>query len=187
MVDWTIVIPVKGTVGAKSRLGASAALAEAIALDTIRAALEVAPVIVVTASTSVFAGTRIVADPGTGLNAAIGAGIKAADGPVAVLLGDLPALLPAELRAALDAASAHPRAFVPDAEGAGTVLLTSTIGHTPAFGQGSAQRHREAGYVELELPADSGLRRDVDTPEQLAGLGERLGAATRAALPPARH
>ena len=183
--QWTIVVPVKGTVAAKSRLAATAELALAIALDTVEAALAVAPVIVVTPAAAPFAalGARVVADPGGGLSAAIDTGIAVAQGNIAVLLGDLPALRPEELQTALDAAAAHPRAFVPDADGTGTVLITSTTDHASAFGAGSAQRHREAGYVELDLPADSGLRSDVDTAEQLERLRGRLGKRTTAQLP----
>ena len=185
MSQWTIVVPVKGTPAAKSRLSASPALAEAIALDTVEAALAVAPVIVVTPNAAPFEafGVTVVGDPGEGLAAAINAGIAAATGNVAVLLGDLPALRPEELRAALGAAAAHPRAFVPDSEGTGTALIASTTDHAPAFGAGSAQRHRDAGYVELEVPADSGLRSDVDTAEQLAALADRVGRRTRFQLP----
>jgi len=182
--QWTIVVPVKGTPAAKSRLGASPALAEAIALDTVEAALAVAPVIVVTPVAAPFEalGATVIADPGGGLAAAIDAGIAAAHGHVAVLLGDLPALRPEELSVALDAATAHARAFVPDSEGAGTALITSTTDHAAAFGEGSAQRHREAGYVELEVDPQSGLRSDVDTLEQLAALVGRLGKRTTAQL-----
>jgi hypothetical protein len=39
------------------------------------------------------------------------------------------------------------------------------------------------GYVELAVPVASGLRRDVDTPEQLRALDpDALGARTRALL-----
>jgi 2-phospho-L-lactate guanylyltransferase len=181
---FTIVIPVKGTDAAKSRLGATRELARAIAQDTFEAALAVAPVIVVTAASARdFPGARVIADPGAGLEAAIHVGIAAASGSVAVLLGDLPALLPDELAAALRIAETHERSFVPDADGTGTTLIASTTDHAPAFGHGSASRHRAAGYVEIELSTDSGLRRDVDTREQLEGLRERVGARTRALLP----
>jgi len=182
--EWTIVIPVKGTDAAKSRLGATRELARAIAQDTVDAALQVAPVIVVTAASPTdFPGARVVADPGRGLAAAVGAGIAHAGGAVAVLLGDLPALRPEELRSALVAASTLDRAFVPDAEGSGTSLITSTTDHAAAFGAGSAQRHRDAGYVELDVPPSSGLRSDVDTPDQLESLRDRVGPRTRAQLP----
>ncbi|MDQ1564674.1 MAG: 2-phospho-L-lactate/phosphoenolpyruvate guanylyltransferase, partial [Actinomycetota bacterium] len=192
MLDWTIVIPVKGTHTAKSRLGASTELAMAIALDSVAAAVATARVIVVTATTASASfedlGARVVKDPSGGLNAAIRAGIAAAGsggaggGPVAVLLGDVPALQAAELAAALALAEQHPLAFVPDADGDGTVLITALTAadHAPAFGAGSRAAHAAAGYLELDLPADSGLRRDVDTPEHLTALASRLGPRTAA-------
>jgi 2-phospho-L-lactate guanylyltransferase len=186
---WTVVVPVKGTADAKSRLGASAELARAIALDSVEAALGAARVIVVTPAAAAAdfeaLGAVVVADAGGGLNAAVAAGISAAgDGPVAVLLGDVPALLPAELAAALLAAERHPLAMVPDADGAGTTLITAlrAVSHSPAFGHGSRAAHLAAGYVELDVSAESGLRRDVDTAEQLAGLAARLGPRTRAVV-----
>ena len=213
MTRWTVVVPVKGTADAKSRLDASEALATAIALDTVVAAVSVARVIVVTSAGTgseleagsgpgsappsgpvfVDAGAEVVVDPGGGLNAAIRAGLEAAgaDGAelssgVAVLLGDLPALLPSELLAALTEAQRHPLAFVSDADGEGTVLITATGGaaHTPSFGAGSRAVHLAAGYVELDVAAESGLRRDVDTPDHLGALAERVGAHTKAALQP---
>jgi 2-phospho-L-lactate guanylyltransferase len=190
--DWTVVIPVKGTVSAKSRLGASPELAMAIALDSVAATLASVTelrVIVVTSPSIApqfeALGARVVVDAESGLNSAIALGIAAAgDGPVAVLLGDVPALRAAELAAALDLAAQHPLAFVSDADNDGTVLITALVAahHRPAFGPHSRAAHLAAGYVELDFPAGSGLRRDVDTPAQLAALGDRLGARTRAAL-----
>jgi 2-phospho-L-lactate guanylyltransferase len=188
-ISWTVVIPVKGTASAKSRLGASAELALAIALDTVTAAMGAARVVVVTtpeASAPFDALDVLVAiDPDEGLNAAIADGISAAgDGAVAVLLGDVPALQTSELVAALKAAEQHPLAFVPDADGEGTVLIAAleAADHAPAFGAGSRESHLAAGYVELDVPADSGLRRDVDTPEHLAAVGSRAGSHTAAVL-----
>jgi 2-phospho-L-lactate/phosphoenolpyruvate guanylyltransferase len=198
VLDWTIVVPVKGTRAAKSRLGASAELALAIALDTVAAVAVTARVIVVTAdagSSSAAAaaaarfealGARIVRDPGGGLNAAIRAGIAAAGvGPVGVLLGDVPALQTAELALTLVIAERHPLAFVPDADGDGTVLITALAAadHTPEFGAGSRAAHAAAGYLELDVPADSGLRHDVDTRKHLAALATRLGPRTAALYP----
>jgi 2-phospho-L-lactate guanylyltransferase len=197
--DWTIVIPVKGTAGAKSRLGATGELALAIALDSVAAAVAasaaVSAVVVVTSPSAAGAfaelGASVVADPGGGLNAAVSVGIAAAarhGGPVAVLLGDVPALRPAELSEALMLAGGHPRSFVSDADGTGTVLITalSAADHSPRFGEGSRAAHRAAGYVELSVPAESGLRRDVDTADQLFALGERVGPRTAQALKLAR-
>ena len=194
-------MPVKGTDGAKSRLGGDpglrAELARAIALDTVEAALAaatVARVIVVTTAGAAepFArlGAQIVVDEsGAGLNAAIRLGLAAAAAGascnVAVLLGDVPALQPHELDDALALALRHPTTIVPDADGIGSVLTTALAGHphTPAFGGGSRAAHGERGYVELAVHADSGLRRDVDTLDQLRQLGAaRVGPRTAALL-----
>lgn len=188
------------------------ALAATFALDTVAAACgaaRVGEVVVVGALAEPLEGVTVVADPGEGLLAAVRAGLAAlrtstaqsgagagADAgavagagasaaPTAVLLGDLPALRPVELDAALAAAALHDRAFVPDAEGSGTSLIVARAGvpHSPAFGPDSAARHRAAGYVELSLPASSGLRRDVDTLDQLrAAASLALGPRTRALL-----
>jgi len=202
---WTVVVPVKGGPGAKSRLagsldgGARRALADALALDTLDAVLatpSVSCVVVVTSEARFVPaaaddGPRVVHvdDPGRGLSAAVRAGIDAvSQGPCAVLLGDLPALRPADLEAALANATPHERAFVPDADGTGTTLLT---GRTPGalrprFGTGSADAHAAEGHVRLD--AGASLRRDVDTAADLEaavalGVGRRTAAflATRVA------
>ncbi|HEV7566719.1 MAG TPA: 2-phospho-L-lactate guanylyltransferase, partial [Microbacteriaceae bacterium] len=72
-----------------------------------------------------------------------------------------------------------------DADEVGTVLITAlhAPSHAPAFGGGSRAAHAAVGYVELAVPVASGLRRDVDTPEQLRALDpDALGARTRALL-----
>ncbi|MER7797053.1 2-phospho-L-lactate guanylyltransferase [Microbacterium sp. NPDC096154] len=191
------MIPVKGSTG-KSRLARPdrAELATAIALDTIQAvcrSAHVSEVVVVTSDEDVAGELarfpargrpRVVPDPGAGLNAAVTAGLDAvAAGRRGALLGDLPALDPIDLDVALELATRHARAFVPDAEGTGTTLITAGAGAAlePAFGAGSRSRHAAAGFALLDLPATSTLRRDVDTADQLraaAGLG--LGPRTSA-------
>ncbi|SIN84710.1 2-phospho-L-lactate guanylyltransferase [Agromyces cerinus] len=199
---WTVVIPVKAPAGAKTRLAAAVApaereaLARAFALDTIAAALAartVARVIVVGDDPSLAGAAEFLPEPADalrGLTRAIASGIDHAragdDGPglrpVAVLLGDLPALAPEELDAALAAASRHPLAFVRDADGTGTTLATASagVGLAPRFGADSAARHAAAGFVELA--ASAGLRRDVDTIDALAdALALGVGPLTRRA------
>ena len=195
---WTVVVPVKGGPDAKSRLATDLddadrrALADALALDTLDAVLAtpaVSCVVVVTGEDRLLPvaaddGPRVVHvdDPGRGLGAAVQAGLEAApDGPCAVLLGDLPALRPDDLDAALADAAHHERAFVADADGTGTTLLTGrTPGSLrPRFGPGSAAAHRVAGHVPLD--ARPSLRRDVDTATDLddavaLGVGRRTGA-----------
>jgi len=194
-----MVIPVKAPAGAKTRLAAAvppalrAELARAFALDTIAAALaarRVSRVIVVGDDPSIAGGAEFLAEPegGQGLSAAIGHGVDraraASNGPVAVLLGDLPALSPDELDAALEAAARHPLAFVRDADGTGTTLATATPGTAfePRFGLDSAALHVADGYVELE--ASAGLTRDVDTVDALAeALALGVGGHTSALAP----
>ena len=197
-IRWRIVVPVKEARLAKTRLHTPAPLsrpelARAIALDTLEAvcrALPPADVVTVTSDEVVAAtlaglGVVVIPDPGTGLNGAINAGLAAATrGPdngtvgLAVLLGDLPALRPEDLIAALALCAAHERAFLPDLEGTGTVLLTGAPGTLlrPRFGSGSAQRHaQDAVTLTPELPR---LRQDVDDLAALAaavalGVGPR--------------
>ncbi|MEO8095720.1 MAG: 2-phospho-L-lactate guanylyltransferase [Pseudolysinimonas sp.] len=193
-MHWTVIVPVKPASQGKSRLGRGADVARAIALDTIAAATSVddVTVVVVTADMEVadessLLGAEVVAEAEpNGLDLAIARGLELSDDAEArgLLLGDLPALRPTELRDALRLAAQHPRSFTPDAEGTGSTLVTAAPGLALVhfFGPDSAQRHRDAGLVELELPAASGLRRDVDLTEHLtlaaeAGLGPRTFAA----------
>jgi len=198
---WHVVIPVKRADAAKSRLATGAsrpALARAIALDTIEAVAaceEVERVIVVTDDPEVTreasALDRVACMPEgepRGLDAAVATGIAAAPAgaPRAALLGDLPALRPAELARALSAASAVPQAVVPDAEGAGSTLVTAAPGVSlsTAFGEDSFARHTALGHAPLALPDAPSVHRDVDTPAQLAAAAALgLGPRTRALLP----
>ncbi len=202
---WTVVVPVKGTAAGKSRMSPTvdstrrALLAEAFALDTL-AALQGTPSvgrgIVVTdpdaGPTAALRtlGAEIVADPGLGLNPAITAALDtvshgSSGEHLAVLLGDLPSLRPADLAAALRLAEEHPLAVVADAEGSGTTLLTARAGEelVPQFGSGSAARHLAAGHQLLEVPPTSTLRLDVDTEADLAeAIARGVGEHTRRAL-----
>lgn len=180
-------MPVKPLVAAKSRLRGAvpddrhADLALAMVRDTAAAVLDCAAVgelIVVTDDAEVVqavtgARVRAVPDrPGTGLNAALrcGASLVRPGRPRALLAGDLPALRPAELAAAL--ARVGRRAFVPDADGSGTVLLAARPGVPldPRFGVGSAAAHAASGATALDGDWP-GLRHDVDT---AADLGDVL-------------
>lgn len=196
---WAVIIPVKPSTVGKSRLADAGVdrvrLARAIALDTITAAagaVHVARVFVVTDDPEIAreAGrlphvTIVPEQDAAGLDAAVAAGADAAGVgvPRAALLGDLPALRPSDLDAALVAAASVERGLVSDAERTGTTLVTARAGAvwTSAFGDGSAERHRLLGCTELAVPEESSLRRDVDTLEQLQaaaslGLGPRTAA-----------
>jgi 2-phospho-L-lactate guanylyltransferase len=188
---------------AKSRLAAYGderrqALALAFAADVVLAAVTVAEVLVVTdderAGPILAAlGARVVPDdPDAGLNPALAHGVELlrAGSPqlgVATLSADLPALRAADLAAALADVPAGRRAFVADVDRTGTTLLAAGPGAEllPAYGPGSRATHLASGAVELE--AAESLRRDVDTPDDLAAavlLG--VGPHTREALKGAR-
>lgn len=201
---WFVVVPVKGTSRAKSRFGPgdNSALALAMAADTVAAAMEahgVAGVLVVTTAeaSGVFVdlGASVMVQEPAGLAAAISLGVATVADlselgcGIAVLLGDLPALTATEFGAALTAARSHPLAMVADACGQGTALITAVHGaiHAPAFGVGSSAAHRSAGYIPLDVSSNSGLRNDVDSPEDLAVLAGRLGMRTARALVSGQH
>ncbi|CAM3794593.1 2-phospho-L-lactate guanylyltransferase [Nocardiopsis rhodophaea] len=187
---WSLLVPVKRLVGAKTRLAGLAGphradLALAIACDTVMAAVDcpaVASVFVVTDDARASAelrglGARVIAgEPGTGLNPALvhGAAEAARREPgqgLCALSADLPALRPTELGAVLAEAAPHERAFLADAPGIGTTLYAAAPGaaFTPAFEGASRRRHLDDGAVELAPAGVPTVRRDVDTPEDLRG------------------
>ena len=208
---WSLVIPVKLLAQAKSRLTGLAGqrraeFALAMAADTVAAAVRadtVAAVLVVTDDPEVGAiaadlGAIVLADtPAGGLNQALahGAAYSQDRWPArgrAGLAGDLPALRPLELTAALGAAARVQTAFVADADGTGTTLYAAAPGaqFRPQFGPASRDRHLATGAIELgtvELGTVAlgtgltSLRRDVDTIDDLRaaakiGLGPRSRA-----------
>ncbi|MEN8650677.1 2-phospho-L-lactate guanylyltransferase [Streptomyces sp. 21So2-11] len=200
--SWSLIVPLKPLLLAKSRLTPSAGdalrpgLALAFALDTVGAALAcpaVRDVVVVTddgpAGAALAAlGARITADiPAAGLNAALAYGadtVRAARpaAAVAALNADLPALRPTELRQVLDYAAAFPRAFLADAAGMGTTLLCAAPGVelAPAFGGASRARHSASGAREILLSGVDSVRQDVDTGDDLRAAVE-LGVGLRTA------
>jgi 2-phospho-L-lactate/phosphoenolpyruvate guanylyltransferase len=201
---WSLVIPVKLLAQAKTRLTGLAPerrsrLALAMAADTVAAALQadsVATVLVVTDDAAVRdaacgLGALVLADkPAAGLNEALDHGAEYArrrwpDRGVCALAGDLPAMRPAELTAALRAAAGLGVAFVPDADGTGTALYAAAPGSAfrPRFGPASRRRHLEGGAAEIGNGILTGLRRDVDTVADLrAAAVIGLGPHTRAEL-----
>ncbi|MFD0560248.1 2-phospho-L-lactate guanylyltransferase [Stackebrandtia endophytica] len=174
-----ILIPVKPLATAKTRLSTSdvdrARLALAFAIDTASEAAGLASVTVVTDDDRVrdamaAASIAVVPECGVrGLNAAIiGGAAHFGTARITVLTADLPALRAEELRDALELARGHHRAFVPDADGTGTVALSGPADDlNPLFGPDSARRHAASGAARLS-GAWPGLRRDVDTPANLA-------------------
>ncbi|WP_157250892.1 2-phospho-L-lactate guanylyltransferase [Nonomuraea typhae] len=202
-IRWSLVIPVKTLVAAKTRLAAATGphrtrLAVAVACDTVSAALScplVARVIVVTADPAAAGplaalGADVVHDPDRGLNTALRTGAAhavrlAPDAPVGALQADLPTLRPAELAAVLTAAAEHDQAFVPDALDVGTTFygVRPGVPFTPRFGGESRAKHLAGGAKELDLAGIDSVRRDVDTPGDLrAAVALGLGRHTAAVV-----
>lgn len=188
----------KDTRAAKSRLGGTPGdrrqLAIVMARDTLCAVVNadaVEQVLVICErpediESFSLPGVEVLARPGLDLNAAIQAGaavLRAADAQVSLasLPGDLPYLRSTELDVALARAATHPRCCIGDRDRIGTTLLTARaeLDLDPRYGEGSLLAHHDSGAVELGMPAWSGLRRDVDVPEDLTA-SVALGARTKA-------
>lgn len=188
LTRFCVLVPVKPTAVAKSRLGplgdrARQALVASFAADTVLAALAatlVRQVLVVTDDHALGAslarlGADVIPDGvaddlnGSLVQAAAEAARRWPELAPAALCADLPCLDPEQLSAALEAASSHAAAFVPDLRGDGTTMVAARSREVflPRFGTGSRAAHVAAGaheLVEVDVPT---LRRDVDTPEDL--------------------
>jgi 2-phospho-L-lactate guanylyltransferase len=200
------LVPVKALASSKSRLLATGGrdavrrLSLAMMADVIEALREVpglAPIAVVTpdpevASAAEREGARALLRDDPGLNASIeAAGAELAPEPGAgllVVLGDVAALSPADVRRLLEAGREAGVVLAPSRDGGTSALLRIPRDAIPArFGPGSAKRHREealragVGYRELTLPS---LAIDVDVAEDARAIlaCPTLGRRTRAAL-----
>jgi 2-phospho-L-lactate/phosphoenolpyruvate guanylyltransferase len=204
-VRFCVIVPVKAAAYAKSRLSslgeqARRELVEAFAADTVTAALRspsVGAVLVVTDDHVLAAALRelgadVVPDGAAeDLNESL---VQAAAEAhrrwpalrPAALCADLPALDAGQLTEALRVAAQHAAAFVADEAGDGTTMLAaaSRKDFLPRFGPRSREAHLTGGahaIDEIDVPT---LRRDVDTPADLAdalslGAGQRTAAVTR--------
>jgi 2-phospho-L-lactate/phosphoenolpyruvate guanylyltransferase len=192
----TALVALKRSEAAKSRLGSlpdplRRRLAWTMALDTLRALAAVLPVIVISNQPGIDARLRneriaakvLAESHSVGINAALqhGERVALAAGFRGVLacVGDLPALRTESVRAVLAAAEQYPRAFLSDASGVGTTMLTA-IGADlqPLFQGRSAAAHRASGAIGIDAQ-DLGrpvpdARRDVDSDVDLADA-VRLG------------
>ena len=127
-------------------------------------------------------------EPAGGLNAALAFGAseirERCDAPLALLTADLPAASGEQLTAALATVGCNNR-VLPDLGGTGTVLLAVPSGMPvhPQFGVGSLNAHLATGAVAIGKPGLEGLRRDVDSLDDL-DVAHRLGVGpfTRRAL-----
>jgi 2-phospho-L-lactate guanylyltransferase len=190
-MGWCALVPQKAFSRAKARLELPAdcrrALAVAMLRDTVAAVCAttaVERVIVLwddDADRLTVPAVDGVSAAGLGLNGSLEKGAAAARHrfphlDVLVVPGDLPALDPRELGVCLAHASEHPRAYLTDARGDGTTLLTATgdLNLLPAYGKGSAAGHAATGAAPMPGVGVESARTDVDDLESLAralGLG----------------
>jgi 2-phospho-L-lactate guanylyltransferase len=137
------------------------------------------------------AGAQLVDDPGKGeMNSAARAGLHAARQRGArtaiVLPGDIPALLPHDLEALIEAAGSSKRAAIVgasrDSLGTNALLLRPVDVIQPAFGPPSVERHVRMALANGAIGRvveHLGLALDVDTPADLAALADApVGPAT---------
>jgi 2-phospho-L-lactate guanylyltransferase len=198
---YAVLVPVKPPGLAKSRLSplgdaARTDLAAAFAGDSVAAALscpDVARVLVVTddhvlARSMSDLGAEVIPDGADGLNATL---VQAAaemhrrdpELGIVALCADVCALRPDELSLALQAADPDRMSFGADEQRVGTTALIAPTADTftPAFGEQSRARHREAGAFEVDGIDVPTLRRDVDSPADLEAA-RALGVGPRTAL-----
>lgn len=186
----SFVILAKDATLAKTRLKVDKERARSLARDlaehsiaTATAARCAGAVFVVTSDIGIKevaqAHGAVVVDEGSpkGMNAAAEMGrIRALDvhpeQPVAVLVADLPMLRADDLDSAVgEFRNGATPLFVADHEGVGTTFLIHSPSQCPglAFGRRSAWLHGRLGYVPA-VGTLRGLRRDLDTPEDLRDL-----------------
>src|ERR1700753_60130 len=197
------ILPIKSFGEAKQRLAhefdapTRRALAQAMFSDVLvalRRAPSIEETVVVTADNGAQRiaggyGAMVLDDDDRGHNPAALNGIRHAlmSGADRTLLvpGDCPMLDPKELEELLARPVAERSVLiVPDRHGTGTnaLLLTPPDATTPAFGEGTRQRHTDLAIAQgaipevIEVPS---LALDIDTPEDLEELVSQF-ASTRA-------
>jgi 2-phospho-L-lactate guanylyltransferase len=186
-----VVIPFRA--GGKSRLPEELRNDVALAMlgDVVEAAVACADVRVVTSDpagglVAGDLGAAVVEDPDTGQGPAVAAGLAGVDGISLVVNADVPRVRPSDIAALAVPAKLGRLALVAAPDGTTNALgLPYPEVFRPLYGAGSAGRFAahalDVGldFEELALP---NLVRDIDTVADLAGLGPRGGARTRALL-----
>jgi 2-phospho-L-lactate guanylyltransferase len=190
-----IVVPFRGATG-KQRLDAPDAVRASLALamlgDVLAACVVTGRTFVVTGDAAARAlakelGADAVDDPGGGQAAAVAAGLeRAGDGAVIVVNGDVPCVVPHDLRTLAGAVELDAVGLVEAEDGTTNALaLPRASLFAPLYGGGSADRfrtHFDAQGVIAISAAIPNLSDDVDTMEDLQRIGFRAGPRTQAAL-----
>jgi 2-phospho-L-lactate/phosphoenolpyruvate guanylyltransferase len=192
----TIVVPFRGTNG-KQRLAplsdeARAALSLAMLADVLTACTVVGETLVVTSDEEGARVARelealVVPDPGGGQGAAVAAALaRARDRRALVVNGDLPCVVPDDIRVLDRATPDDGIAYVAARDGTTNALgLSRGRLFAPLYGHGSAARFRsdarERGFSATPA-AIANLVDDVDALEDLDRVQRRVGPRTRAVL-----
>jgi 2-phospho-L-lactate/phosphoenolpyruvate guanylyltransferase len=187
MSGWTALIPFKAD-GAKSRLGGilSREEREALAfqcLDHVMAALEECPdveeIIVLSPDRPDAWRGQWVADQGRGLNGELQAWRDAHQAAnLLIIHADLPHLSHSDISELCALASEKRVAMAVDRTGSGTNALALMAGETMTFrfGADSHFRHLEERR-DIGILSCDGLANDIDTPADLALIGDWGGQA----------
>jgi 2-phospho-L-lactate guanylyltransferase len=187
----TVVVPFRST-DPKRRLSAVVEadrirLAHAMLGDVLAAAQPLGDVLVVaSAKQGLPEGVRHVPDPKHGQGAAVRAALDAAvaaglPAPFVVVNADVPCATTRDLLALVGALPEHGLALAAATDGTTNALALSDGGlFEPVYGPGSADRFAAlAPSIRIDAP---NLMDDVDTPDDLVRLADRLGPHTRRVL-----
>ena len=190
-----IVVPFRGESG-KQRLDAPAPVRAQLALamlgDVLSACVVTGRTLVVTDDADARAlaeelGAEVVDDPGGGQGAAVAAGLeRAANGAVIVVNGDVPCVVPHDLRTLAGPAELDAAGLVEANDGTTNALVLPRASlFASLYGEGSAdrfRRHFDAQGVMAIASVIPNLSDDVDTMDDLRRIGLRAGPRTQAAL-----
>jgi 2-phospho-L-lactate guanylyltransferase len=194
------VLPVKRFAAAKARLaddglspGQRLAMSTGMLSDVLAALRQcrlVDDIVVVTSEPGAEAlargaGAQVIADqPQDGHSEAAARGIDwaVADGAFHTMLisGDVPAIDPSEIDSLIESlADDNELVVIPDRHGRGTnaLFLTPADVITPAFGDGSCERHRQLGNdagASVRVVESEAIGLDVDTSADLDALRHQL-------------
>ena len=192
----TIVVPFRGTNG-KQRLapladGARAALSLAMLADVLAACTVVGETYVVTSDEDGARVAReleaiVVPDPGGGQGSAVAAALNlAGDRRTLVVNGDLPCVVPEDIRALDRATPDDGLSYVAARDGTTNALgLSRAQLFAPLYGEGSAarfRRHAQTRGFTARPTAIPNLADDVDALEDLERVQLRVGPRTLAVL-----
>jgi 2-phospho-L-lactate guanylyltransferase len=191
----TIVVPFRGESG-KQRVAAPdetrAQLALAMLGDVLTACVATGRTLLVSPDADARAlaeelGAEPVDDPGGGQGAAVAAALaQVGDGPVLVVNADVPCVVPHDLRTLAGAAELDALGLVEAEDGTTNALaLPNASLFAPLYGPGSSarfRRHAEEHGVIAVAAVIPNLADDVDTLEDLTGVGLRAGPRTQAVL-----